>query len=63
MTRRPLRAALLVLLLAATTGCSSFQGQLGRTDDTFIDAHDRVCTVVKWGDSASLDCDFVPEQS
>lgn len=51
---------ILVLLIAAfaLTGCSSWQGQVGKTVDSFTDDHGRACTSVKWGDSASVDCDF-----
>lgn len=48
----------LSLVAVSLTGCSSFQGQLGKTTEEFTDGHGRVCTTVKWGDSASIDCDF-----
>lgn len=44
-----------VILLA---GCSSMEGQVGKKVDTFEDDYGRVCTTVKWGDSASIDCDW-----
>ena len=63
LTRLAARLAVLAVLAVAATGCSSFQGQIGRTDDSFIVEHGRVCTAVKWGDAASLDCDFAPEDT
>lgn len=50
--------ALGMLAVVLLTSASSCQGQLGKEKDSFTDEHGRVCTVVKWGDSASLDCDF-----
>jgi ABC-type Fe3+-citrate transport system substrate-binding protein len=47
--------ALLALLIS---GCSSMEGQVGKKVETFTDDHGRVCTSVKWGDSASVDCDW-----
>lgn len=46
------------VLMLATTGCSSFQGQVGKATDSFVDEHGRACTAMKWGESASLDCDY-----
>lgn len=44
------------------TSCASFQGHgSGGTKEEWTDGHGRVCTAVKWGDSASIDCDF-PEK-
>lgn len=40
------------------TGCSSFDGQVGKKVETFEDDHGRVCTAMKWGDSSALDCDY-----
>lgn len=52
----------IIVGLAATcllfSGCSAYEGQMGKKTETFEDDHGRLCTVVKWGDSASLDCDF-----
>ena len=47
-----------IVALVALTGCSSWEGQVGKKVDSFTDDHGRVCTSVKWGDSASVDCDF-----
>lgn len=52
------RAILAGLALLVLTGCSSAQGQFGKTTEEFVDKHGRVCTSVKWGESASVDCDF-----
>lgn len=48
--------------LVMLTGCSSMEGQMGKKTDEFTDEHGRVCTAVKWGESASLDCDFPVEK-
>lgn len=52
------------LLVGASllTGCSSTEGQFGEKVKTFEDEHGRVCTIVKWGDSASVDCDYPAEK-
>lgn len=48
----------LALAVVMLTGCSSWQGQIGKTTEEFVDGHGRACTTVKWGDAASLDCDY-----
>jgi protein involved in sex pheromone biosynthesis len=53
-------ALLLVGVVFLLTGCSSFEGQVGKKVVSFEDEYGRVCTTVKWGDSASIDCDFKP---
>lgn len=55
MKRYVVALALTAMLL---TGCSSLQGQVGKSTDTFTDEHGRICTAMKWGESASIDCDF-----
>lgn len=55
----------LVLIPVAVlmTGCASMQGHgTNGTDREWTDGHGRVCTAVKWGDSASVDCDYPPEK-
>lgn len=52
-------AAALILL----TGCSSTDGQFGKKTETFEDNFGRDCTAVKWGDSASVDCDYPPSEN
>lgn len=53
-------AAALIIL----TGCSSFDGTVGKKVETFTDDFGRSCTSVKWGESSSVDCDYPPtEQS
>lgn len=47
-----------VLAIVMLTGCSSWQGQVGKRVDHQVDDHGRVCTIVKWGESASIDCDY-----
>ncbi len=54
--------AAIVFGATALTGCSAFQGTMGKTVEEFEDGHGRVCTSVKWGESASVDCDFAPEK-
>jgi hypothetical protein len=45
--------------LVMLTGCASMQGQTtGGSKQEWTDGFGRVCTAVKWGDSASIDCDF-----
>lgn len=52
-----------VVAILALTGCSSWEGQVGKKVETFEDDFGRSCTTVKWGDSASLDCDFPVDRS
>lgn len=49
--------ALGMLAVVLLTSASACQGQVGKTRESFVDEFGRNCTVVKWGDSASLDCD------
>ena len=44
------------------TGCSSMDGQFGKEVHEFDDEQGRHCTALKWGESASIDCDY-PEDS
>lgn len=52
------KIAAAVVAIAMLSGCSSFDGQLGREDSEFVDGYGRNCTAIKWGESASLDCDY-----
>lgn len=57
------RIAIGVAALVATislSSCSTFEGTLGKTYDSFEDEHGRNCTALKWGESSSLDCDYPP---
>lgn len=58
-----MKRTVLILLGAVMllTGCSRFEGQTGKAVDTFTDKHGRNCTTVKWGESASIDCDYPQE--
>ena len=56
------RIILLVPVALLLASCSSWQGTMGKDTDSFTDEHGRVCTAMKWGESASIDCDF-PEGS
>ena len=51
------------VILLSMSGCASMQGHgAGGTKESFKDEYGRVCTAVKWGDSASVDCDFPQEK-
>jgi hypothetical protein len=57
---RKISAGLALLACISLTGCSSFEGVAGKKVVTFDDDYGRACTAVKWGDSASIDCDYKP---
>lgn len=45
-----------VLTLSA---CAGMQGQTANgSKQEWTDGHGRNCTALKWGDSASIDCDY-----
>lgn len=56
--RRYVVGALCTVLLVSTAGCSSFDGTVGETHKSFKDEYGRVCTIVKWGETGGIDCDW-----
>lgn len=58
---RKVLAAAAVVGVFVLSGCSNMDGQFGKEVHEWDDEQGRHCTALKWGESASVDCDY-PEK-
>lgn len=56
--KKKIASVIVLLAVLSLSACSTFEGTMGAKVETFTDDHGRVCTMVKWNQSASIDCDF-----